>query len=1779
MKNSLKKMFAYFLTGILAFSGLLTQTQNVFAATSHRLIVNDPVAENVDVGYFMWNSKTSDSDINNRGITPLTKGFTNNDFYRTQASNGDKDKMHGYIIFFIKPKSNYLLVNTQASGMNRQYNINSTNIGDLGSYQENRGRIVVNKAKAAGYQGAFGYSRLCTDSTGDDVYVNINVKAVQPSITVDAKVDKTSDVEEGDVINVEFKVTPQTVIEGTTLTVEDVGVESVTVGTNSVAIDSFVSNGDGTYTGKGRYTVTAADVAKNELNFTVSAKTDYEYSFGLSNDVSDKSLITKAQIKNSDTEVIKFAAKSSYEYSYEYVANGVKEADYPEEIKTAPSGKDKVSLGSPINLEAEKATVTDTKNNGLWYFDGWYLNGTKVTGQLTQTAERMNFVGKWTFTKLDVTGEDTAYDGKDHGIKTKDIIGAKDQSQWTYEYSESENGPWTTEEPKFKDAGEHQVFVKAKNGNDELISSTTVRITQKELSVKTGSKEMDYTGKALTFDEITVVGAVEGDILSYETTGSQTEAGSSKNTYKINWSGDKSKNYTIKEDLGTLKVNKVKVDLSDENRFEWNKPEDKIYNGQEQKWTPSIKDKVTGKDLVEGVDYEVDYRNQDDFTNAGDINVTIKGKGNYEGEFNTSYKITKRKVTLTAKSKEKVYDGNALTEKGYKVSEDGFVKGEGLLDVTVVGEQTYVGSSSNEIKDYKLNAKTKAENYEITLVAGLLTVTAGTDKEPVDADKVVTKTHDDSKEYKLGDVIKFTIKATNIYGEAKDMTIEEQAGVNITGNTVFKGVKPGETVTTTAEYTVTEADILNGTIYTNTVKVKFAGEKDFENKDEVKIEAKQSKLVVNKTTVSKPKNGATYTLGEVIEYEISVSNVGNLTVKDIEVKDELTGDKWTVKELAPGKTSDPVKVTHTVTEEDVLKGTVFNTATAKGNSTDTENPETEVVPGEKSEAVQEAKASYEIIKEADAGEYKVGDKVNYRIRVINNGNVTIKDIDVEDKLTGGKWHLDSLKPNTEEVFNTQYVITEADVIKGTVKNIATAKGTDPKGKDIEAEGVKEITPEALNAHMTVNKTTVSTPKNGKTYALGEKIKYNISVTNDGNVTLHNIKVKDELTGDEWTVKELAPGQTSKTFKTTYKVTEKDVLNGTVVNTATASSDDIKGDVKPGVEPGKQEENIDAPKGSFKVTKTAKEGTYKLGETVTYEIKVENDGNVTVKDINIVDELTKDEWTIEELAPGEEKVFTAEYVITEADVINGKITNTVTVKGTDPDGKEVDGDGKEVITPEAANPHMTVNKKTVSTPKNGKTYALGEEIEYEINVTNDGNITLTNVLVKDELTGDEWTVKELAPGQTSKTFKTTYKVTEKDVLNGTVVNTATASSDDIKGDVKPGVEPGKQEENIDAPKGSFKVTKTAKEGTYKLGETVTYEIKVENDGNVTVKDINIVDELTKDEWTIEELAPGEEKVFTAEYVITEADVINGKITNTVTVKGTDPDGKEVDGDGKEVITPEAANPHMTVNKKTVSTPKNGKTYVLGEEIKYEIIVTNDGNVTLTNVIVKDELTGDEWTVKELTPGHTSETFKTTYKVTEKDLLNGSVVNTATASSDDIKENVKPEVEPGKQESKVEDVKSSIIVDKKAKEGIYKVGEKVTYEITVKNNGNVTVSGIKVVDKLTGDSWTIDNLKPGEERAFTTKYTLTKADEERGFVKNVVTVEGLDPNGKSVDVNGEATIKVEKTKKAVKVTNKPTVNKVKTGDESKTTLYVELGLMSVLGYAILFLKNKKSKLLKK
>ena len=256
----------------------------------------------------------------------------------------------------------------------------------------------------------------------------------------------------------------------------------------------------------------------------------------------------------------------------------------------------------------------------------------------------------------------------------------------------------------------------------------TYEITPKAYTVTTESDTKVYDGTALTAGG-KIEGIVDGENVEFKVTGSQTNKGTSKNTYSLKWNGSAIQtNYKLaKESIGDLTVTPKSIIPDEPNTPDDKKtgitvsnPKDSKYDGQEHREVLTVKDTKTGKDLIANKDYTVVY--SDDLVNAGTVTIKVSGLGNYSGSFTKTYKITKRLVTLTSATVSKTYDGQALTNTSITVSGDGFVEGEGA-SYEVTGTQTKVGNSANAF-EYKLNENTLASNYDITKVVGTLTITA-----------------------------------------------------------------------------------------------------------------------------------------------------------------------------------------------------------------------------------------------------------------------------------------------------------------------------------------------------------------------------------------------------------------------------------------------------------------------------------------------------------------------------------------------------------------------------------------------------------------------------------------------------------------------------------------------------------------------------------------------------------------------------------------------------------------------------------------------------------------------------------------------------------------------------------------------------------------------------------------------------------------------------------------------------------------------------------------------
>ena len=350
---------------------------------------------------------------------------------------------------------------------------------------------------------------------------------------------------------------------------------------------------------------------------------------------------------------------------------------------------------------------------------------TCVAGTLTITSQSIDPGTDPEKPNPDYTGakvnspSDAVYDGKEHKWsptvtdKTKTLELGKD---YTVEYSTSD----------FTNVGTIEVTITG-IGNYSGTVKRSYKVTPKEYTVTTDSATKTYSGTALTAGG-KVEGIVSGETVEFTTTGSQTEVGTSKNTYELVWKSAKATNYTLaKESIGELTVKAKSIvpdgpDTPDEKKtgITVSEPSNSKYDGKEHREVLTVTDTKTGKELVAGTDYSVTYSS--DLVNAGTVKVTVAGLGNYSGSFTKTYKITKRSVTLTSATVSKVYDGSALTNTSITVSGDGFVEGEGA-SYEVTGSQTVVGNSANAF-EYKLNEKTLASNYNITKVVGTLTITA-----------------------------------------------------------------------------------------------------------------------------------------------------------------------------------------------------------------------------------------------------------------------------------------------------------------------------------------------------------------------------------------------------------------------------------------------------------------------------------------------------------------------------------------------------------------------------------------------------------------------------------------------------------------------------------------------------------------------------------------------------------------------------------------------------------------------------------------------------------------------------------------------------------------------------------------------------------------------------------------------------------------------------------------------------------------------------------------------
>ena len=518
--------------------------------------------------------------------------------------------------------------------------------------------------------------------------------------------------------NTSYQITKRnvTLTSGTTSKVYDK--TPLTKNEVTVSGDGFVKQEGATYNVTGSQT----EVGSSKNTFTYELK---------SNTIASNYNIKKVEgdliVTSQDGEVVVT------------ITGHAKTVDYDGNEKTVTGYDVSITEGSKYttsdftfkgNAEAKgTAAGTYQMNLSSTQFSNTNTNFTKVTfvvndGYLTITPKSIVPDGPNTpedkKTGIEVTKPaDSKYNGEKHENKptvtdTKTKATLEENKDYTLSYSDD-----------VVNVGTVTVTIKG-IGNYTGEFTKTYEITPREYTVTTDGAEKVYDGNPLTAGG-TVNNLVDGETVNLTMTGSQTNVGTSNNTYELNWTGTaKASNYTHgKDSIGTLTVTAKPINPSDTNGIAVRKPLDSIYDGKVHRNTPFVEDKKTSATLIENTDYTLTHTG--DLVNVGTVKVTVTGKGNYTGSFELSYQITKRKVTLTSASDEKVYDGNPLTNSKVTVtSKLGFAEKEGAT-YSVTGTITDVGTKNNTFT-YTLNEGTLASNYEIETHEGTLEVTPVTDK-------------------------------------------------------------------------------------------------------------------------------------------------------------------------------------------------------------------------------------------------------------------------------------------------------------------------------------------------------------------------------------------------------------------------------------------------------------------------------------------------------------------------------------------------------------------------------------------------------------------------------------------------------------------------------------------------------------------------------------------------------------------------------------------------------------------------------------------------------------------------------------------------------------------------------------------------------------------------------------------------------------------------------------------------------------------------------------------
>ncbi|NNE58302.1 MAG: DUF11 domain-containing protein [Hellea sp.] len=1022
---------------------------------------------------------------------------------------------------------------------------------------------------------------------------------------------------------------------------------------------------------------------------------------------------------------------------------------------------------------------------------------------------------------------------------------------------------------------------------------------------------------------------------------------------------------------------------------------------------------------------------------------------------------------------------------------------------------------------------------------------------------------DSSGDITAGDTLEYVVTVTNTGNVSLTNVVVSDSQLTPSSNTCAS-VAPGATCVLTGTHIVSQSEANAGTI-ANTASVTSTEVPGPTPSNTVNTAVEQDAALTNvkssPTLSTDADSSGDITAGDTIQYVVTVTNTGNITLNNIVVSDsQLTPGSNTCASVAPGNTC-VLTGTHLVTQTEANAGTIVNTASATSTEVPGPTPSNTVnTTVEQDPALTNVKANPTLTNDADSsGDITEGDTLEYVVTVTNTGNVTLNNVIVSDsQLTPSSNSCATVAVGGTCILTGTHLVTQAEADAGTIANTASATSTEVAGPTPSNTVNTAVEQDASLTNVKATPTLTTDADSSGDVTAGDTLTYVVTVTNTGNITLNNVVVSDaQLTPSSNTCASVAPGATCA-LTGTHIVSQTEADAGTIANTASATSTEVSGPtpsntVNTTVE---QDSSLTNVKGTPTLTTDAdSSGDITAGDTIEYVVTVTNTGNITLNNVVVSDsQLTPSSNTCASVVPGSTCILTGSHLVTQAEADAGTIANTASATSTEVAGPTPSNTVNTPVGQDAALTNVKGTPTLTTDADSSGDITAGDTLTYVVTVTNTGNVTLNNVVVSDaQLTPSSNTCASVAPGATCA-LTGTHVVSQTEADAGTISNTASATSTEVPGPTPSNTvnTPVGQDAALTNVKGTPTLTTDAdSSGDITAGDTIEYVVTVTNTGNVSLNNVVVSDsQLTPSSNTCASVAPAATCLLTGTHVVSQAEANAGTIANTASVTSTEVPGPTP---SNTVNTTVEQDPAMTNVKgaPTLTTDADSSGDITaGDTIEYVVTVTNTGNITLNNVVVSDtQLTPSSNSCASVVPGSTC-VLTGSHLVSQAEADAGTISNTASATSTEVPGPTPSNTvnTPIGQDAALTNVKGTPTLTTDAdSSGDITAGDTIEYVVTVTNTGNVTLNNIVVSDtQLTPSSNSCATVAVGGTCVLTGTHVVSQAEANAGTIANTASTTSTEVPGPTPSNTVNTTVEQDPAMTNVKGTPTLTTDADSSGD---------------------------------